>query len=46
MQLSKEEQELLSKLRDARISKDVLVLLTKLANKIIENRPLTKIEPK
>lgn len=38
MELSKEEIEFLSKLRDARITKDVLVQLTQIAKEIIAKR--------
>jgi hypothetical protein len=46
MQLSKEEIEILTKLRDARITKDVLKELTQIMKDIIAKRPLTKIEQK
>jgi hypothetical protein len=42
MQLSKEEIEILTKLRDARISKNVLIEFTQIMKDIIAKRPLTK----
>lgn len=42
MQLSKEEIEILTKLRAARITKDVLIQLTQVMKNIIAKRPLTK----
>ena len=38
MLLSREEIEILSKLRDARLTGDVLIELTQIINSIIENR--------
>ena len=42
MEISKEEMEILGKIRDARITQDVLVELTEIVNYIIAKRPLTK----
>ena len=42
MELNKEEIEILRKFRDARITKSVLVELTKIAKSIIERRPSSK----
>ena len=45
MELTKEEIELLTKIRDTHTN-DVLKLLTQLANNIIAKRPTTKIQLK
>lgn len=42
MVVSKEEMEILRKFRDARITKDVLIVFTQIVNDIIKKRPLTK----
>ena len=46
MKLSKEEVVILTKIRDARLTKDMLIELTQLMKDIIAKRPLTKIEQK